>query len=141
MQVHPEAFRALSGEINEVVEELQTRVDTDFQEKVEQLLPTLTIFGYPGLQDPNLSASTELNVKSLLESNTKVYYQKDDHFTLPETYNGLVLEISSLFSFVFMNISELIKLKRLRRNLTSSLSKSLKRIYILKCRKFYSTAG
>ncbi len=85
----PEAFRALSGEINDVVEELQARVDTDFQEKVEQLLPTLTIFGYPGLQDPYLSASTELNVKSLLESNTKVYYQKDDHFTLPETYNGL----------------------------------------------------
>ena len=85
----PETFKALSGEINEVVEELQTRVDTDFQGKVEQLLPTLTIFGYPGLQDPNLSASTELNVKSLLESNTKVYYRKDDHFTLPETYNGL----------------------------------------------------
>jgi putative ATP-dependent endonuclease of OLD family len=85
----PEAFRALSGEINEVVEELQARVDTDFQQKVEQLLPTLTIFGYPGLQDPNLSASTELNVKSLLENNTKVFYQKDDHFTLPETYNGL----------------------------------------------------
>jgi putative ATP-dependent endonuclease of the OLD family len=41
----PEAFKALSGEINEVVEELQTRVDTDFQGKVEQLLPTLTIFG------------------------------------------------------------------------------------------------
>jgi len=85
----PEAFRALSGEINAVVEDLQLRVDTDFQEKVAQLLPTLTIFGYPGLQDPNLSASTELNVKSLLENNTKVYYQKDDHFTLPETYNGL----------------------------------------------------
>ncbi len=85
----PEAFRALSGEINGVVEELQTRIDTDFQEKVEQLLPTLSIFGYPGLQDPNLSASTELNVKSLLESNTRVYYQRDDHFTLPETYNGL----------------------------------------------------
>lgn len=85
----PESFRVLSDEINEVVEELQARVDTDFQEKVEQLLPTLTIFGYPGLQDPNLSAATELNVKSLLESNTKVYYQKDDHFTLPETYNGL----------------------------------------------------
>ncbi len=85
----PEVFRALSGEINKVVDELQIRIDTDFQEKVEQLLPTLTIFGYPGLQDPNLSASTELNVKSLLENNTKVYYKKDDHFTLPETYNGL----------------------------------------------------
>ena len=85
----PEAFRAISGDINTVVEELQTIVDTNFQEKVEKLLPTLTIFGYPGLQDPNLSASTELNVKSMLESNTKVYYQKGDYFTLPETYNGL----------------------------------------------------
>jgi putative ATP-dependent endonuclease of OLD family len=85
----PEAFRALSGEINEVVEGLQTTVDDDFQSKVEQLLPTLTIFGYPGLQDTNLSASTELNIKSLLESNTRVFYKKDDHFTLPETYNGL----------------------------------------------------
>ncbi|MCW8834667.1 MAG: AAA family ATPase, partial [Colwellia sp.] len=85
----PEAFQALSGDINNVVEGLQTTVDIDFQEKVERLLPTLSIFGYPGLQDTELSASTELDIKSLLESNTKVFYQKDDHFTLPETYNGL----------------------------------------------------
>lgn len=85
----PEAFQALSGDINNVVEGLQTTVDVDFQEKVKQLLPTLSIFGYPGLQDTELSASTELNIKSLLESNTRVFYQKDDHFTLPETYNGL----------------------------------------------------
>ena len=85
----PEAFQALSGDINNVVEGLQTTVDIDFQEKVEQLLPTLSIFGYPGLQDTELSASTELNIRSLLESNTRVFYQKDDHFTLPETYNGL----------------------------------------------------
>jgi len=85
----PEAFQALSGDINNVVEGLQTTVDIDFQEKVERLLPTLSIFGYPGLQDTELSASTELDIKSLLESNTKVFYKKDDHFTLPETYNGL----------------------------------------------------
>lgn len=85
----PEEFRAKSDEIKSVVEELQEKVDTDFQEKVNALLPALSIFGYPGLQDPHLSASTELNVKSLLESNTKVFYQKDDHFSLPETYNGL----------------------------------------------------
>ncbi len=84
-----EEFKAKSDEIKGVVEELQGKVDTDFQEKVNALLPALSIFGYPGLQDPNLSASTELNVKSMLESNTKVFYQKDDHFTLPETYNGL----------------------------------------------------
>lgn len=85
----PETFKAKSEEVNKVVEELQDKVDTDFQEKVKALLPALSIFGYPGLQDPNLSASTELNVKSLLESNTKVFYQRDDHFSLPETYNGL----------------------------------------------------
>lgn len=85
----PEQFKLKSQEINKVVEKLQEQVDTDFQDKVKDLLPTLSIFGYPGLQDPNLSAITELNVKSLLESNTKVFYQRDDHFTLPETYNGL----------------------------------------------------
>ncbi len=85
----PADFKSKSEEINTVVEELQEKVDTDFQEKVKALLPTLSIFGYPGLKDPNLSASTTLNVKSLLESNTKVFYQKDEHFTLPETYNGL----------------------------------------------------
>ena len=85
----PENFKAVSKEINEVVGELQEKVDTDFQTKVNALLPTLNIFGYPGLQDPNLSAATELNVNSLLESNTRVYYEGDDHFILPETYNGL----------------------------------------------------
>jgi putative ATP-dependent endonuclease of OLD family len=85
----PEAFKAQSNEINTVVEGLQQIVDTDFQQRVQALLPTLNIFGYPGLHDPNLSAATELNVKSLLESHTRVYYQRDDHFTLPETYNGL----------------------------------------------------
>ena len=85
----PEAFKAKSEEVNKVVEELQEKVDTDFQGKVKALLPTLSIFGYPGLQDPNLSAATELNVKSLLESNTKVFYQGEDYFKLPETYNGL----------------------------------------------------
>lgn len=85
----PDAFKAKSEEVNKVVEELQEKVDTDFQGKVKALLPTLSIFGYPGLQDPNLSAATELNVKSLLESNTKVFYEGEDYFTLPETYNGL----------------------------------------------------
>lgn len=85
----PEAFKAKSEDVNKVVEALQEKVDTDFQEKVKALLPTLNIFGYPGLQDPNLSAATELNIKSLLESNTRVFYEGEDHFSLPETYNGL----------------------------------------------------
>ncbi|HCG8439958.1 TPA: ATP-dependent endonuclease [Vibrio parahaemolyticus] len=85
----PDDFKSKSEGINTVVEELQEKVDTDFQEKVAELLPTLSIFGYPGLKDPNLSAATTLNVKSLLESHTRVFYRKDEYFTLPETYNGL----------------------------------------------------
>ncbi len=85
----PEEFKAKSEEINGVVKELQEKVDTDFQDKVKELLPVISIFGYPGLQDTDLSVSTELNVKSLLESNSKVFYQKAEYFTLPETYNGL----------------------------------------------------
>jgi predicted ATP-dependent endonuclease of OLD family len=85
----PEEFKIKSENINAVVDELQSKIDSDFQSKVQELLPALTIFGYPGLQDPNLSATTELNVKSLLESSTKVVYQKAEHFSLPETYNGL----------------------------------------------------
>ena len=85
----PAEFKTKSDEINSVVQDIQKKVDSDFQTKVGELFPTLAIFGYPGLQDPNLSATTELNVKSLLESSTKVHYKKGDHFSLPETYNGL----------------------------------------------------
>lgn len=85
----PDEFKTKSTEINIVVDELQTKVDTDFQGKLKELLPSLTLFGYPGLSDPNLSAQTDLNVTSLLKSNTRVFYQKSDQFTLPETYNGL----------------------------------------------------
>jgi len=85
----PDEFKTKSKEINTVVDELQTKVDSEFQEKLKGLLPSLTLFGYPGLSDPNLSAETKLNVESLLERNTRVFYQKDDQLTLPETYNGL----------------------------------------------------
>lgn len=85
----PDQLKEISEGINSVAKDLQEQIDSDFQDKVEALLPTLNLFGYPGLKDPNLSASTELNVKSLLESNTKVFYRGDDHFSLPETYNGL----------------------------------------------------
>ena len=85
----PDEFKTKSIEINKVVDELQEKVDTDFQGKLKKLLPSLTLFGYPGLGDPNLSAQTDLNAISLLKSDTRVFYQKNDQFTLPETYNGL----------------------------------------------------
>lgn len=85
----PKEFQEKSQEIQIVVDELQKTVESDFQEKVALLLPKLAFFGYPGVGDTELSAATELNVKSLLDSHTKVYYKHSDYFSLPETYNGL----------------------------------------------------
>lgn len=66
----PDEFKSKSAGINTVIDELQTKVDTDFQGKLKELLPSLTLFGYPGLGDPNLSAQTDLNVTSLIFPNT-----------------------------------------------------------------------
>lgn len=85
----PDEFKKKSVELEGVVDDLQTKVDTEFQDKLKELLPSLALFGYPGLRDPNLSAQTELNVSSLLESSTRVFYQKSEQLKLPETYNGL----------------------------------------------------
>lgn len=85
----PTDLKAKSSEINEVFEQLQKQVNTDFKEKVEALLPALEIFGYSELLGHKLRAVIELNVKSLLESHTRLFYEGEDHFTLPETYNGL----------------------------------------------------
>ena len=85
----PDELKAKSAGITSVVDELQTKVDSDFQSELKELLPSLALFGYPGLGDSDLSAQTQLNIESLLKSNTTVFYQKGEHLTLPETYNGL----------------------------------------------------
>lgn len=84
-----DVFKIKSAGINSVVDELQTKVDSDFKGELEALLPSLSLFGYPGLGDSDLSAQTKLNAESLLKNNTTIFYQKGEHFTLPETYNGL----------------------------------------------------
>lgn len=82
-------FKKKSDEIQAVVKDLQTKIDTDFQGKVSGLFPTLAIFGYPGLHDPKLMAKTTLDAKSILSNSTQVHYQKGANLSLPETYNGL----------------------------------------------------
>jgi putative ATP-dependent endonuclease of the OLD family len=85
----PPEMQLKSKELEDIVHTLQETIDTDFKEKVNALLPSLENFGYPGLSDPNLSTETSLDVKTILESNTKIRYQQEDGITFPETYNGL----------------------------------------------------
>lgn len=75
--------------LEETVERIQGTVDGDFTDKVKELLPALATFGYPGLSDPQITTKTTLSVSSILQGNTKIRYQRGDHFSLPETYNGL----------------------------------------------------
>lgn len=75
--------------LEEAVKEIQMRIDTDFNAKLNGLLPTLATFGYPGLGGPEIATETTLDVKRLLSNHTKVRYAGHHGILLPESYNGL----------------------------------------------------
>ncbi|MGC4098968.1 MAG: AAA family ATPase [Nitrospira sp.] len=60
-----------------------------FNKQLTRLLPTFTLFGYPGLSDPKLLTETLLNVKILLTNHTHIRYSGINGIHLPEAYNGL----------------------------------------------------
>jgi predicted ATP-dependent endonuclease of OLD family len=84
-----EDMKQKSKALEEEVDKIQQVVDTDLNKKIEALLPSLKIFGYPGLSDPNLTTKTTFNAQTIVESNTKILYEKTEGIALPETYNGL----------------------------------------------------
>ncbi|MDX6187781.1 AAA family ATPase [Flavobacterium sp. Fl-318] len=85
----PEDMKEKSEALQVIIDEIQEKVDTDFNGKLDKLLPALALFGYPGLADPNLSTETRLDVSNILDSHTKIRYNQGDNLFLPETYNGL----------------------------------------------------
>lgn len=85
----PSDMKEKSEELQIVIKEIQQKVDTDFNEKLDKLLPALQIFGYPGLADPNLSTETTIDISNILDSHTRIRYSQGDGLFLPETYNGL----------------------------------------------------
>ena len=85
----PEEMQKKSKELDEVVKQLQTTVDSDFNTKVQALIPALQIMGYPGLSDPKFTTKTSFDAKTIIEKNTKLLYEKSHGINLPETYNGL----------------------------------------------------
>jgi len=75
--------------LESAINEIQTSIDAGFNVQLENLLPTFSMFGYPGLSDPNLRTETTLDVQRLLKNHTKVYYAGINGINLPEAYNGL----------------------------------------------------
>jgi putative ATP-dependent endonuclease of OLD family len=76
-------------ELEEAVKGVQEKISGDFNQKLDALLPALSIFGYPGLTDPRLLTETTLDVSQLLTGHTKVFYAGSNGVHLPEAYNGL----------------------------------------------------
>jgi len=76
-------------ELEVAVKDIQEKIGVDFNLKLDALLPALSLFGYPGLQDPKLLTETTLDVSRLLTNHTKVRYTGVNGVHLPETYNGL----------------------------------------------------
>ncbi|MBI3139808.1 MAG: ATP-dependent endonuclease [Sphingobacteriales bacterium] len=85
----PEDMKEKSEALKAVVDEIQAKVDTDFNQRLDALLPALRIFGYPGLSDPNLSTETTIDIGNILDSHTRIRYGQGNGLYLPETYNGL----------------------------------------------------
>jgi len=75
--------------LEEAVKDIQIKLDTDFNEHLNNLLPALSLFGYPGLNNAALHTETILDVRRLLENHTKILYPGVEGTSLPETYNGL----------------------------------------------------
>lgn len=80
---------AIAEELEIAVKSIQDKIGADFNDKLNQLLPALSIFGYPGLHDSKLLTETTLDVTKLLTNHTKVRYIGSDGIHLPEAYNGL----------------------------------------------------
>ncbi len=81
--------RGIAEALTEAVQDIQQKIDQDFNVKLKSLIPTLRTFGYPGLGGPELETETTLDVKRLLSNHMKVRYAGYSGVNLPESYNGL----------------------------------------------------
>jgi putative ATP-dependent endonuclease of OLD family len=71
------------------VKEIESKLGGDFAANLQKLLPTFSLFGYPGLLDPHLTPETTLDVRRLLGNNTVLCCEGANGVNLPESYNGL----------------------------------------------------
>lgn len=81
--------RTIAKKLEAAVEATQTEIDENFNSQLMSLLPAFSLFGYPGLSDPQLRTETILDVQRLMKNNTKICYAGSCGISLPEAYNGL----------------------------------------------------
>lgn len=89
LETADEKERKIAGQLEEAVRTIQETIDGDFRSQLQQLLPAIKAFGYPGLGGSELTTETTLDVQRLLTNHTKVRYEGHSGVLLPESYNGL----------------------------------------------------
>lgn len=80
---------AIAKTLQEAVRSIQEDIGGNFKNQLQQLMPTLEDFGYPGLEGNKLETETMLDVERLLSNHTKVKYTGYHGISLPESYTGL----------------------------------------------------
>lgn len=81
--------KAVAEKLKEAVKGIQENIDLGFKDQLKELFPAFSLFGYPGLGDPQLLTETTLDVTRLLSDHTRVHYKGLNGINLPESYNGL----------------------------------------------------
>jgi len=84
-----EAEQVVAKQVDSIVTEMQQNIETGFNEKLKEFLPALSMFGYPGLNDPGLRTETTIDASRLLKDHTRIRYRGSEDVSLPESFNGL----------------------------------------------------
>lgn len=79
----------LAMKLRASVEGIERNVQDEFDGMLKDLLPAMSVLGFPSFNDTELRPETTLNVEALLSDHTKVVYAGADGVHLPEGYNGL----------------------------------------------------
>lgn len=75
--------------LSAAVEEIERELGEKVSAMMTALVPALEKFGYPGLNNPQMEAATNLDITKLLANYTSIRYSSSAGVSLPESYSGL----------------------------------------------------
>ncbi|MEX5257676.1 ATP-dependent endonuclease [Kocuria arenosa] len=83
------ARRQTADELTKAVVNIESDLGAKVDKMVAGVIPTLKQFGYPGINDQEISTKTTLDIEKLLSNYTSVHYRGVAGVSLPEAYSGL----------------------------------------------------
>lgn len=81
--------KIVAERLQNAVEGVERDLGGEMSAMMRALSPALETFGYPGLTNSSIEATTSLDISNLLRRYTTLSYPGDTGVTLPESYSGL----------------------------------------------------